>query len=108
MGLKRQGLEASAEVKNEWSIHPYAFMVSKGKNLKNLLLFPRLCICLVDSVLLVLFKTFYCVYLHRVSSKENELLFFFYGSCFAAFQVTQSDSHHILRIRIKPISSSYF
>jgi len=48
---------------------------ANGKNIKNLLLFPRLCICLVDSVLLVLFKTFYYVYLHRVSSKENGLLF---------------------------------
>jgi hypothetical protein len=40
MRLKRQGLEVSAEVKNELSYictHPYAFMVCKRENFKKII-----------------------------------------------------------------------
>jgi hypothetical protein len=80
---------------------------AKGKNYFKLLLFPRLCICLVDSILLVLFNTLYCVYLHGVSSKENGLLFLYRESfCrLPSHSVGQSPcSSH----KNKPISSSYF
>ena len=79
---------------------------AKGKNLKNLLLFARLCICLVDSVSLVLLHFTVCTCTCPV--RKTGYFFFFIGSRFAAFQVSQSNSHRILRIRIKPISSFYF
>ena len=77
-GYSGRGLKLVLRLRMSGALLALTLMTSwyaNGKNIKNLLLFPRLCICLVDSVLLVLFKTFYYVYLHRVSSKENGLLF---------------------------------